>query len=269
MRVTEDPDTPIQVNDALLKLMYGKRLSASDGAGQPVDKKTKRRRVEGQIRRMLEWRHWHMRQKSIPCGGQRYLFTKEDRQEVMRAIQTAYSSTPEQLAKQAADKALAEEKKVPKRNEWLSQRQRSRFQLDMTRWHGGKNVSLAILYTGVHDEDFVATIRQLTGRSDGAPQPVADDDGRRKLKHAKVSASGRLRWGRHLARQIGRGKVKYTDLCGDDRELFENFLDGLLRTQANDATMAFGHGKIHNADGTFHMIGGNPPDAVSQVMAGD
>ena len=83
---------------------------------------------------------------------------------------------------------------------------------------------------------------------------LSNSDEHLKREAQTVNAKGDLRWAMHLARRRAAGKTKFTY---SQMKLLADLDSGHLRTAANHAVKAFGHGRVKKIDGSFIDIGTN------------
>ena len=278
-KIAETDVTPPVVSAAVLRMLYGRvHLKRADGSiGQKTASTAK---IQQGVQHLLNWRWWYMSQhmpewyNGILSGnplGPRCVFDDYHREQFLQEMKAQFEADAFQVTLQERDQQEAIQKlKESKRANFLRKRKRGRWQLHLHRLPGGKNVSLAIVFTGLVTEDFIRVLQQLA-HTDGAAQPVdeAERARRRKLKQEKQCAKGRWRQARTFHNRIEAGRVRLEHLQPYERQLVNGFRDDSLRLVANAAVRQHGHGAIIGEDGSFTQIGGSTKGPLREVLDDD
>ena len=118
----------------------------------------------------------------------------------------------------------------------------------MQRRLGNKAFWELVSFTGKFSIDFLTKATNVD-----APQPdVADLDAHHSLKAKAVKCRGNLRWAESLNKQSLKKRAAFS--MKDNQQLKDLHSGKLLRV-CNDATKAFGHGRIRHEDGHYVDIG--------------
>ena len=266
-----EPAVPPDLRVSLSSVLWG-TASVENEAGKLVQRAMTSSEIDAHIRRMLEWRAFYIRTylPQIPrpispfdLESGMYIFSDKDRQGLMECLRESHRLMPHQLQQRERDRRRG------MRNRQVNARQRSRFQLMLKRLPGSKQVSLAIMFTGVVSPRFIEVVQdmhlasqrvagpsaEIDGASqpvaapsaeiDGASQPVAapsagtNQRGRRKLRAEALNAIAKLRLANTLQRQVDRGRVHEEDLLEYEQELLHHRAHGTLEMERDSAVNAF------------------------------
>jgi len=130
---------------------------------------------------------------------------------------------------------------------------RSRWGREMQRRLGSKVLWEVVSFTGKFRADFLTQVNNVRAPQPDVLEPDSQDQRERKyLKAEATRCRGDLRYAEFLDRKRQKGDQ---DLDMGMRNLLKDFDSDKLRNRANDATQAFGHGRIKLADGTHVDIG--------------
>ena len=207
------------------------------------------------IKSLLQQRQAFLARRGIT--DQHHLMTGDERVDCIRHCKEEYEREP--LQRELQDRDLEEGGKKLER-----QRKHSRFSREWQRRCGSKQVAEVILFSGRWDADL---LRQAMA-TDGASQRVESNTDaaatahRRRVRLVAIEAKYKLRQGRHLARAAARGAM----LGLRELAMVREFESGHLRTKANDAVKAYGHGRLHARDGSHMDIGGNTGGLTRRLL---
>ena len=252
-----EPAVPPDLRVSLSSVLWG-TASVENEAGKLVQRAMTSSEIDAHIRRMLEWRAFYIRTylPQIPrpispfdLESGMYIFSDKDRQGLMECLRESHRLMPHQLQQRERDRRRG------MRNRQVNARQRSRFQLMLKRLPGSKQVSLAIMFTGVVSPRFIEVVQDMhlasqrvagpSAEIDGASQPVAapsagtNQRGRRKLRAEALNAIAKLRLANTLQRQVDRGRVHEEDLLEYEQELLHHRAHGTLEMERDSAVNAF------------------------------
>ena len=103
----EDRNTPAEVTSGLMKLLhYRCEIQRLDGSSQRVSATVTQ--TTDVIQQLLTWRRLFMHGKGIPSTGPHYVFSHEDREQLLGALKTTFHEMPAQIELQRGDVQEAE-----------------------------------------------------------------------------------------------------------------------------------------------------------------
>ena len=192
----------------------------------------------------------------------RYLFTDEDRWQVMQEWKLRFHNRRDQVEQQKRDSWKPTGPPTDAQDLWgpndkaVRYGKHSRFARHLQIAAGSKTMAELIIYTGRFDPDFLSQAHDAQDRS-GASQPVASADRQKDLKKKAAQAKLDYRMTCLLRRRLDRGQVYYRDLERWEQENLRRLEDGSLLRHTNDAVAAYGHGTLRRDDGETIQIGGS------------
>ena len=141
----------------------------------------------------------------------------------------------------------------------------------MQRRFGSKVLWEIISFTAKFSVEFLTEIT----RADVPEAAAQNADSHRQCKARAVTCRGRLRWAQHLDRKRQHlerlrqaGKIEHHTFSEQDQALLDDLDTGKLRREANEATKAFGHGRIQMADGTYVNAGSGSGGSARKILDG-
>jgi hypothetical protein len=134
----------------------------------------------------------------------------------------------------------------------------------MQRRLGSKVLWEVVSFTGRFRADYLTQVNNVRAPQPDVLEPDSEDQRERQyLKDKATRCRGDLRYAEFLDRKRQKG---HQDLDAVERNLLKDFDSDKLRQRANDATQAFGHGRIKLADGTHIDIGANTGGAIRTFL---
>ena len=218
-------------------------------------------------------------QRDGPSGGasqpadHRYLFTPDDRRQVMQDWKDRFHAMRDQVEQQKRDSWKPDGPPPDAHDAWGPNRQavrsgkHSRFARHLQLAAGSKTMAELIIYTGRFDPDFLSKAHDAQDRS-GASQPVANSDGRQHLKRKAAQAKLNYRMTCLLRRKLDNGQVEKRDLQPWEKRNLRRLEDGSLLRHTNDAVAAYGHGTLRRDDGQTMQIGGSTRGVTRFLLDG-
>ena len=187
-----------------------------------------------------------------------------ERERFVKYCKDEYHAEPYQVQQQARDAQLQKKAKV-------QSGMHSRWGAEMQRRLGSKVLWELVSFTGQFSVDFLTRVTDAV-----ASQPdVPVTNSQQKLRAHALKCRGDYRWACSLDNQRQSGRSRFGDW---EWKLLKDFDSDKLRRQSNDATIAYGHGRIKNADGSVTDIGAEtggltrtildnwvPPDVLSEA----
>jgi len=231
------------------------------GASQPGEEQhvvavVSREHVLRQLQGVIELRHEWLEMHGLPLDCQ--MRDKIERPKFLEWARGLYEQEEFQRQRQAED---WEEGGA----DLVRQRKRSRWSREKQRRCGSTSMWDIISFSGKLDKDFLEQghPKLLSRASAGASQPDAKDNVPQERTRLAHKARDTLRWAQHLASRRRAGRTRFSK---EDKQLLEDYDNGNLLRQANDATKASGHGRLRNSDGTFQDIGGSTGGLARTVL---
>ena len=203
-----------------------------------------------------------------PSGGasqpadHRYVFTQEDRKQVMQEWKDRFHAMRDQVEQQMRDSWKPDGPPPDAHDAWGPNRQavrsgkHSRFARHLQLVAGSKTMAELIIYTGRFDPEFLNKAREAQDRN-GASQPVANSDDRQHLKRKAAQAKLDYRMTCMLRRNLDNGQVERRHLRPWQKKNLQQLQDGSLLRHTNEAVAAYGHGTLRRDDGQTMQIGGS------------
>ena len=203
-----------------------------------------------------------------PSGGasqpadHRYVFTQEDRKQVMQEWKDRFHAMRDQVEQQMRDSWKPDGPSPDAHDAWGPNRQavrsgkHSRFARHLQLAAGSKTMAELIIYTGRFDPEFLNKAHEAQDRN-GASQPVARADHQKALKKKAAQAKLDYRMTCMLRLRLDRRQVYYCDLERWEQENLRRLEDGSLLRHTNEAVAAYGHGTLRRDDGETIEIGGS------------
>ena len=151
----------------------------------------------------------------------------------------------------------------------------SRWGRELQRRLGSSALWHLVSFTGKFDVAFLTPAGQ--GGNVRASQPDAEQmNEAQRLTEVAQKARARLRYAEHLARKRASGRLfrhaTYANMHGEItpkiQKLLNEFDNGVLLAQANEATKKSGHGRIKQTDGSFKDIGSNTGGLTRTILDG-
>ena len=151
-----------------------------------------------------------------PSGGasqpadHRYVFTQEDRKQVMQEWKDRFHAMRDQVEQQMRDSWKPDGPPPDAHDAWGPNRQavrsgkHSRFARHLQLVAGSKTMAELIIYTGRFDPEFLNKAHEAQDRN-GASQPVASADRQKALKKKSSTGQVGLPHDLHAAPKIGSG----------------------------------------------------------------
>ena len=192
----------------------------------------------------------------------RYLFTDEDRWQVMQEWKLRFHNRRDQVEQQKRDSWKPTGPPTDAQDLWgpndkaVRYGKHSRFARHLQIAAGSKTMAELIIYTGRFDPEFLSQAQDTRDHS-GASQPVASADRQKALKKIAAQAKLDYRMTCMLRRRLDRGQVYYRDLERWEQENLRRLEDGSLLRHTNEAVAAYGHGTLRRDDGETIEIGGS------------
>ena len=271
LHVEEAEDIPVNQQYELRKILFKKKTVTVGGF--------KRQYVAtlhetfATIKNLLQRRRDFMAARGLhdaqpPSGGasqpadHRYVFTQEDRRQVMQEWKHEFHAAPEQEHQQKRDSWKPTGPPPDAHDAWGPNRQavrsgkHSRFARHLQLVAGSKTMAELIIYTGRFDPEFLNKAHEAQDRN-GASQPVANSDGRQHLKRKAAQAKLNYRMTFLLRRKLDDGQVEKRDLQPWQKRNLRRLEDGSLLRDTNEAVAAYGHGTLRRDDGQTMQIGGS------------
>ena len=218
-------------------------------------------------------------QRDGPSGGasqptdHRYLFTPEDRRQVMQGWKERFHAMGDQVKQQKRDSWKPTGPPSDAHDTWgpntkaVRSGKHSRFARHLQLAAGSKTMAELIIYTGRFDPDFLSQAHDAQDRS-GASQPVANSDGRKHLKRKAAQAKLDYRMTCILRRRLDEGHLDRRDLHPWEKKNLQRLEDGSLLRHTNDAVAAYGHGTLRRDDGQTIQIGGSTRGVTRFLLDG-
>ena len=203
----------------------------------------------------------------------RYLFTQEDRRQVMQEWKEEFHAAPEQVEQQMRDSWKPQGRPSGDGPWWgpntkaVRSGKHSRFARHLQLGAGSKTMAELIIYTGRFDPEFLSQAHDARDRS-GASQPVARTDRQAELKRRAAQAKLDYRMTCMLRRKLDRGQVEIRDLDRWEQENLRRLEDGSLLRRTNEAVAAYGHGTLRRDDGETIEIGGSTGGVTRFLLDG-
>ena len=220
------------------------------------------------IKNLLKVRRNFMATRGLRDGGasqpadHRYLFTQEDRWQVMTDWKHHFHATPEQLEQQMRDSWKPTGPPADAGDLWgpntkaVRRGMHSRFARHLQIAAGSKTMAELIIYTGRFDPEFLNQAHDASNHS-GASQPVARTRRQTQLKRTAAKAKLNYRMTCMLRRKLDLGQREARDLNRWEKNNLRRLEDGSLLRRTNKAVAAYGHGTIRRHDGAWLEIGGS------------
>ena len=203
----------------------------------------------------------------------RYLFTDEDRWQVMQEWKLRFHNRRDQVEQQKRDSWKPDGPPPHAHNKWgpnkraMQSGKHSRFARHLQLAAGSKTMAELIIYTGRFDPEFLNKAHEAQDRN-GASQPVANSDGRQHLKRKAAQAKLDYRMTCILRRRLDRGHLDRRDLQPWEKKNLQRLEDGSLLRHTNDAVAAYGHGTLRRDDGQTIQIGGSTRGVTRFLLDG-
>ena len=170
----------------------------------------------------------------------RYLFTDEDRWQVMQEWQLRFHNRRDQVEQQKSDSWKPTGPPTDAQDLWgpniraVRSGKHSRFARHLQVAAGSKTMAELIIYTGRFDPEFLNKAHEAQDRN-GASQPVASADRQKALKKKAAQAKLDYRMTCMLRRRVHRGQVNMRDLEHWEQENLRRLQDGSLLRHTNEA----------------------------------
>ena len=201
----------------------------------------------------------------------RYLFTQEDRRQLMQEWKTEFHATPEQVEQQKRDSWKPNVRPAGggdwgRNNGAVRSGKHSRFARHLQLEAGSKAMAELIIYAGRFDPEFLSRAHDGQDRS-GASQSAAERSVQMDLKRAAAQAKLQYRKTCILRRKLEWGQVDERHLDWWERENLQKLEDGSLLRRTNEAVAAFGHGTLRQGDERVE-IGGSTGGVTRFLLDG-
>ena len=268
--VEEAEDIPVNLQHELRKILFKKKTVTVGGF--------KRQYVAtldetfDTIKNLLQRRRDFMAARGLhdvqPASGggsqpadHPYVFTQEDRRQVMQEWKEQFHAAQEQEDQQKRDSWKDRVRPSDAHDTWgpnmkaVRSGKHSRFARHLQLAAGSKTMAELIIYTGRFDPVFLSRAHDAQDRS-GASQ-AQDADRQKDLKKKAAQAKLDYRMTCMLRRRVHRGQVNMRDLEHWEQENLRRLQDGSLLRHTNEAVAAYGHGTLRRDDGETIEIGGS------------
>ena len=203
----------------------------------------------------------------------RYLFTDEDRWQVMQEWKLRFHDRRDQVEQQKRDSWKPTGPPTDAQDSWgpnakaVRSGKHSRFARHLQIAAGSKTMAELIIYTGRYDPEFLSQAQDTQDPS-GASQPVARTHRQNILKRAAAEAKLDYRRTCMLSQKLDHGEVERHDLDSWQKVNLEQLQDGSLLRRRNDAVAAYGHGTLRREDGASIEIGGSTQGVTRFLLDG-
>ena len=203
----------------------------------------------------------------------RYLFTEEDREQVMREWKKEFHALPQQLAQQKRDSWKPTPPPPGAHDTWgcnmkaVRSGKNSRFARHLQLEAGSKTMAELIIYAGRYDPEFLKRAHEARDRS-SASQPAEGPTVQQNLKRAAATAKLHYRKTCILRRRVDLGEVKVRHLPWWEQQDLQMLEDGSLLSRTNKAVAAYGHGTLRREDGASIEIGGSTQGVTRFLLDG-
>ena len=203
----------------------------------------------------------------------RYLFTQEDRWQVMQEWKLRFHAMEDQVEQQKRDSWKPKGPPANARDLWgpntkaMHSGKHSRFARHLQITAGSKTMAELIIYTGRFDPDFLSQAHDPPDGS-GASQPVARTRRQAQLKRSAAQAKLNYRMTCMLRRKLDRGQVEKRQLQPWEKDNLRRLQNGSLLRRTNDAVAAYGHGTLRREDGATLDIGGSTHGVTRFLLDG-
>ena len=270
----EDGQRLFKETKDLQRLLFSKRQhavpedlwipgAAPHGETQHVAAVVSEQYAVSQLREVIRKREEWLEREGLPMNFQMRDGPKLERERFLQYVKAEYHAEPYQMKQQERDAAVSNRKK--------SSGMHSRWGREMQRRCGSKVLWEIISFTGKFSVEFLTEIT----RADAPEAAVQNADSHRQCKARAVSCRGRLRGAQHLDRKRQHfeklrqaGTIEHHTFSKQDQALLDDLDTGKLRREANEATKAFGHGRIRMADGTYADIGSGTGGLTRTILDG-
>ena len=170
-----------------------------------------------------------------------------ERHRFVQDCKLEYQAEPHQVQLQDRD---AQYNKTVYKKDRVKNGMHSRWGAEMQRRLGSKVLWELVSFTGQFSVEFLTPAAQAMNA--GAPQPAVNVTNSQRLRAHALKCRGDLRFASSLAYQRLSGRKRFGDW---EWKLLQDFDSDKLRRQSNDATKAYGHGRIKHANGSHTDIG--------------
>ena len=203
----------------------------------------------------------------------RYLFTDEDRWQVMQEWKLRFHNRRDQVEQQKRDSWKPTGPPTDAQDLWgpnaeaVRSGKHSRFARHVQIAAGSKTMAELIIYTGRFDPEFLSQAQDTQDPS-GASQPVPRTHRQNHLKRSAAQAKLNYRMTCMLRRKLDHGQVERRHLQPWQKKNLQRLQDGSLLRHTNDAVAAYGHGTLRRDDGQTIQIGGSTRGVTRFLLDG-
>ena len=274
--VEDADDMKPEVQAELASILFQKKTVTTGGfARQYVASRAETIRT---IQKLLTRRKKFMEARNLRDGdsehrARRYLFTHNDRKQLMDEWKTEFHARQDQIQQQKRD-SWKPHGRPDNGGEWGSNNvavrkgKHSRFGRHLQLEAGSKTMAELIIYAGRYDPQFLKSAEKAK-ISSGAFQPAPGTAVHRQLKRAAETAKLNFRNTCALRRRVEKGDIDLRNLGLEAQWNLRALENGSLLATRNYAIAAYGHGTLRNdrVDQTLH-IGGSTGGISRLVLDG-
>ena len=206
-------------------------------------------------------------QRDGPSGGasqpadHRYLFTPDDRSQVMQNWKDRFHAMRDQVEQQKRDSWKPTGPPTDAQDLWgpnakaVRSGKHSRFARHLQIAAGSKTMAELIIYTGRFDPEFLSQAQDT--QEPRTPAGLLSAHRQQNLKRFAAQAKLNYRMTCLLRRKLDNGQVERRHLRPWQKKNLRQLQDGSLLRRTNDAVAAYGHGTLRRDDGETIEIGGS------------
>ena len=202
----------------------------------------------------------------------RYLFTDEDRWQVMQEWKLRFHNRRDQVEQQKRDSWKPTGPPTDAQDLWgpndkaVRYGKHSRFARHLQIAAGSKTMAELIIYTGRFDPEFLSQAQDT--QEPRTPAGLLSAHRRKNLKRFAAQAKLNYRMTCLLRRKLDNGQVERRHLRPWQKKNLRQLQDGSLLRRTNDAVAAYGHGTLRREDGASLEIGGSTQGVTRFLLDG-
>ena len=202
----------------------------------------------------------------------RYVFTPEDRRQVMQDWKDRFHAMGDQVDQQKRDSWKPTGPPTDARDKWgpntkaVRSGKHSRFARHLQIAAGSKTMAELIIYTGRFDPEFLSQAQDT--QEPRTPAGILSAHRRKNLKRFAAQAKLNYRMTCLLRRKLDNGQVRRRQLRPWQKKNLRQLQDGSLLRRTNDAVAAYGHGTLRREDGASLEIGGSTQGVTRFLLDG-
>ena len=202
----------------------------------------------------------------------RYLFTDEDRWQVMQEWQLRFHNRRDQVEQQKRDSWKPTGPPTDAQDLWgpnakaVRSGKHSRFARHLQITAGSKTMAELIIYTGRFDPEFLSQAQDT--QEPRTPAGLLSAHRQQNLKRSAAQAKLNYRMTCLLRRKLDNGQVERRHLQPWQKKNLRQLQDGSLLRRTNDAVAAYGHGTLRREDGASLEIGGSSQGVTRFLLDG-